>query len=69
MPESAELKLIRQAQLRVNRLTTSFDKNRPDKKSPDAVLNPNDQKAVNKIARDQEDVHKMAEDIVERGQK
>ena len=63
VPESAELKLIKNAQLRVNRLTTSFDKNRP------AELKPNDAKAVKDIARRQEDVHQMAEDIVERGQK
>lgn len=63
VPESAELKLIKNAQLRVNRLTTSFDKNRP------AQLNPNDAKAVKDIARRQEDVHQMATDIVERGQK
>ena len=63
VPNSAELKLIKNAQLRVNRLTTSFDKNRP------AELNPNDAKAVKDIARRQEDVHEMATDIVERGQK
>jgi len=62
VPDSAELKLIKNAQLRVNRLTTSFDKNRPSE------LKPTDAKAVSDIARRQEDVHKMAEDIVERGQ-
>ncbi len=63
VPNSAELKLIKNAQLRVNRLTTSFDKNRP------SDMGPNDAKAVKDIARRQEDVHQMAEDIVERGSK
>jgi len=63
VPDSAELKLIKNAQMRVNRLTTSFDKNRP------SDLKPTDAKAVKDIARRQEDVHKMAEDIVERGQR
>jgi hypothetical protein len=62
VPESAELKLIKQAQLRVNRLTTSIDKNLQAANAPNA----NDRKAIRDIARRQEEVQKMAEDIVER---
>jgi hypothetical protein len=60
VPESAELKLLKSAQLRVNRRTQSFDKAKP------AELNAPLVREVQRIADRQEEVRQMAEDIYER---
>ncbi len=61
VPESAELKLLRAAQLRVNRLTKSFDKTRPKSDALDPAL----AREIDNITRRQADVASMAESIIE----
>ena len=61
LPDSAELKLLRSAQLRVNRRTKSFDDIRPDG-DLDGVL----KNEMAKIAAHQENVAEMTLEMVER---
>ncbi|MFW6163574.1 MAG: hypothetical protein ACODAJ_12455, partial [Planctomycetota bacterium] len=61
VPDSAELKLLKSAQLRVNKRTKSFDKARPQDN-----LDPEMKRQIHKIADRQEDVSRMAEDMLER---
>jgi hypothetical protein len=61
LPTSAELKLLRSAQLRVNRRTKSFDDVRPEG-SLDPVL----REEVSKIARQQHQVAEMTRAMIER---
>ncbi len=61
LPDSAELKLLRSAQLRVNRRTKSFDDIRPDGEL-DGVL----KREMVKIAAQQENVFEMTLEMVER---
>lgn len=60
LPNSAELKLLKAAQLRVNRRTTSFDTVRP------AELTPVLKTEVRNIAQRQEEVVQMTEEMSER---
>jgi exonuclease VII large subunit len=60
VPNSAELKLLKSAQLRVNRRTASFDKVRPE-----GNLQGTMRREIHRIADRQEDVRQMAEDMVE----
>ncbi|MCG8583964.1 MAG: hypothetical protein MI757_04540, partial [Pirellulales bacterium] len=61
LPPSAELKLLKAAQLRVNRRTEQFDVVRPEDADLDDVL----RKEIHNIAGRQEDVATMTEEIVE----
>jgi len=61
LPNSAELKLLKSTQLRVNRLTTEFNKAR----SPDK-LNEVMERAIKKISARQFDAAAMAEEMIER---
>jgi hypothetical protein len=61
VPDSAELKLLKAAQMRVNRRTTSFDKNRPQ-----GPIEPAFEKEVDNIAKRQGEVSKMTQDMIER---
>jgi hypothetical protein len=61
VPDSAELKLLRSAQVRVNDRTKSFDGARPQ-----GPLGPEMKGQVRKIADRQEDVRRMAEDMLKR---
>ncbi len=61
LPNSAELKLLKAAQLRVNRLTKAFDANRPEG-DLDEVL----QNEINAIALRQLEIAVMTESILER---
>jgi hypothetical protein len=61
VPDSAELKLLKSAQLRVNRRTASFDQARPEG-SLDAEM----KAQVARIAERQADVAHMTEEMVER---
>ena len=58
VPESAELKLLRSAQFRVNRQTAGFDKARPQ-----GPLDPPMHVEVQRIRDRQEQVRRMAEDM------
>jgi uncharacterized protein YjbJ (UPF0337 family) len=62
LPPSAELKLLRLAQLRVNRLTTDFDQNRAGKEIDDGM-----RKELRKMAMRQLKLGIMAEEIASRG--
>ena len=62
VPESAELKLLKAAQLRVNRRTEMFDKVRP----ADQPLDDTMKKEVGNIADRQAEVAGMAQDMTER---
>ncbi len=62
LPPSAELKLLRLAQLRVNRLTTDFDQNRAGKELDDGM-----RKELRKMAMRQLKLGIMAEEIASRG--
>ncbi|MHB1156417.1 MAG: hypothetical protein ACYC26_06200 [Phycisphaerales bacterium] len=57
VPESAELKLLKAAQVRINRRTELFDASRPDVRRLPAEL----AEEVRRLARRQEDVRQMAE--------
>ena len=61
VPDSAELKLLKSAQLRVNKRTKSFDEARPD-----GPLDTEMKAQVTKIAKRQEDVARMTEEMIER---
>jgi len=61
VPDSAELKLLKSAQLRVNRRTKSFDKARPD-----GPLDTEMKSQVEKIAERQAEVAEMTEEMTER---
>ena len=61
LPSSAELKLLRSAQLRVNRRTKVFDDTRPD-----GDLEPIMQQEVARIAKQQDDVAEITLEMVER---
>jgi hypothetical protein len=61
VPDSAELKLLKAAQLRVNERTRSFDAARPQ-----GPLGPEMSGQVRKIAERQADVARMAEDMLRR---
>jgi hypothetical protein len=61
LPNSAELKLLKAAQLRVNRRTKSFDDIRPD-----GELEPVLREEVRRIGRQQENVSEMTRAMVER---
>jgi hypothetical protein len=60
VPNSAELKLLKAAQLRVNRRTQSFDENRP------AVLEPALKREIDNIAKRQQGVADMTQEMIER---
>ncbi|MCX7805721.1 MAG: hypothetical protein N3A38_11110, partial [Planctomycetota bacterium] len=62
LPRSAELKLLKSAQLRVNDRTAAFDKARPKTET----LSPEIRAQIERIARRQEAVRKMAEDMIEK---
>lgn len=59
VPGSAELKLLKSAQLRVNRRTTAFDEARP------AALSAPLQREVQRISERQDEVRQMAVDMAE----
>ena len=61
LPDSAELKLLKSAQLRVNRRTERFDVVRPDSDSLDVVL----RKEIRTIANRQKDVATITRKIVD----
>lgn len=61
LPNSAELKLLKAAQLRVNRRTKSFDDIRPD-----GELEPVLREEVRRIAKQQDNVAEMTQAMVER---
>ncbi len=58
VPESAELKLLRAAQIRVNRRTAGFDRSRPQGELDDLMI-----QEVQRIRDRQEQVRTMAEDM------
>ena len=60
LPNSAELKLLRSAQLRVNRRTASFDQARPDGPLDELM-----KKQIRDIADFQEEIAIMAEEMLE----
>ncbi len=60
VPESAELKLLKSAQLRVNRSTTSFDQARKGEELSAPMA-----KEVNRIADRQDQVRQIAENLAE----
>ena len=61
VPDSAELKLLKSAQLRVNRRTKSFDRARPD-----GPLEAEMKSQIVKIAKRQQEVAEMTEEMLER---
>jgi len=61
VPDSAELKLLKAAQMRVNRRTTSFDTNRPK-----GQLEPALNKEVKNIAQRQAEVAQMTQEMIDR---
>ena len=63
MPNSAELKLLRLSQLRVNRRTDSFDTNRPK-----TALEPVLKQEVMNISQRQAEIADMTIRILERAQ-
>jgi hypothetical protein len=63
VPNSAELKLLKSAQLRVNRRTKSFDEARP---APSDSLDEPMRTELRKIETRQEQVSEMAEEMIER---
>ncbi len=62
LPESAELKLLRACQVRINRETEAFNRDLGGEKS----LTPEDAKRLKRIADRQKDVARMAEELNER---
>jgi hypothetical protein len=62
LPESAELKLLRACQQRVNRQTETFNKERGNEKA----LTPDEQHRLDRIAERQKDVAAMAQEMNER---
>ncbi|MCR9118268.1 MAG: hypothetical protein NXI22_15140, partial [bacterium] len=62
LPNSAELKLLRAEQLRINRRTKRFDRSRPDDGQLDDYL----RKEISNLALRQQDIAYLTEQIVER---
>ena len=63
LPNSAELKLLRSAKLRINRRTTALDQSRPQGGPIDAVL----KDETRRIAERQSEIAEMTVRILERG--
>jgi len=63
LPNSAELKLLRSAQLRINRRTVALDQTRPKSGSLDETL----KDETHKIATRQAEIAEMTVRILERG--
>jgi hypothetical protein len=62
VPDSAELKLLRSAQLRVNGRTQSLDQTR----APGAALTPAQQLLIQRVAALQNEVHGLAQEMAEK---
>jgi hypothetical protein len=64
LPNSAELKLLRAMQLRVNGRTVSIDKVRPADGAADATLD----KALDGVSKRQQEIADLTQEIIERNQ-
>lgn len=62
LPDSAELKLLRSAQLRVNRRTDALDEVRPKEGRPDDLI----AEEIGKVSTLQEEIAEMTREMLER---